>query len=150
MQIRKLILPVAGLGKRLQPLTFSLPKNLVSLRGRPLVEYAIDEAAAAGLAQIILVASPEHKTQYEKYLLQAQKRYPALILHLQLQPEAWGDGHAVLMAQDLIAGEPFAVRFCDDVIVDRQPTLPQVIRLAAMASSAAKKSRTAPIACRRS
>lgn len=127
MAITKLILPVAGLGKRLQPLTFTTPKNLIQLNGKPLIEYALDEAVQAGIREVVIIISPDHREKYEEYIGEAQRRYPDLKFYLREQAQPWGHGHALLQAEDLIGSEPFAVRFCDDVIVDSQPTLPRLI-----------------------
>ncbi|MEK7212104.1 MAG: sugar phosphate nucleotidyltransferase [Patescibacteria group bacterium] len=127
--IKKLVLPVAGLGKRLRPLTLTTPKNLIPLAGKPLVEYALDEAAAAGIQEAILVISPEHREAYEEYIKLASRHYPRIKFHLRVQEKPWGHGHAVLQAADVIQNEPFLVRFCDDVILGGRPTLQTLIKL---------------------
>ncbi len=126
--IRKLILPVAGIGKRLRPLTLTTPKNLIPLRGRPILEYTLEEAEQVGFTDIILVISPEHKEKYEQYLEMARAKFPRLTFHVRFQEKPWGNGHAVLQASDLIKpGEAFAVRFPDDVILADEPTLGQLV-----------------------
>lgn len=128
-KIRKLVLPVAGVGKRLRPLTLRTPKNLLSLDGKPLLAYALEEASRAGVKEVILVASPEHRKRFEKYLAAARRQFPDLRFTVRVQKEPIGNGHAILRAADLLKGEPFAVRFCDDVIVSRVPVLISLIRL---------------------
>ncbi len=128
MTLRKLVLPVAGLGKRLRPLTLTTPKNLVPLRGKPILEYTLEEAVEVGIREVVLVISPEHEAQYEAYLSVARVRFPRLTFHVRRQEKPWGNGHAILQAADLIEpGEAFAVRFCDDVILASEPMLGKLI-----------------------
>ncbi len=129
MKVKKLVLPVAGLGKRLRPLTLTTPKNLVPLRGRPILEYALDEAKAAGIEETILVISPEHRKEYETYLESVADKYSGLKFILREQAQPWGNGHAILQAEKDLKEELFAVRFCDDIIVHAEPTLPALIAL---------------------
>lgn len=130
MKIRKLILPVAGLGKRLRPLTLHTPKNLVRLAGKPLIEYALDEAVQAGIEEVVVIISPAHREQYDTYLNKAKRNYAGIDFHIREQADPWGHGHALLQAEDLIGEDPVAVRFCDDVIVDAEPTLPRLLQVA--------------------
>lgn len=128
--ITKLVLPVAGKGTRLRPLTLTTPKNLISVGGRPLLEYVLDEAVAAEIKEVILVVSPEHQERYAAYLREtAINKYPQLGFHLRLQEKPWGHGHAVLQAADVIAGEPFLVRFCDDLILGEESVLRGLSRI---------------------
>ncbi len=129
MKVKKLVLPVAGLGKRLRPLTLTTPKNLIPLRGRPILEYTLDEAAAAGIEEAILIISPEHREKYEAYLREAESKYPGLKFVLREQAKPWGNGHAILQAEEDLKDELFAVRFCDDIIVHSEPTLPALLAL---------------------
>ena len=126
-KITKLVLPVAGLGKRLRPLTFKTPKNLIKLNGKPLLEYALEEAKPAGIKEVILIISPEHRRQFEQYLAAARKKFPDLTFHIRIQEEPLGNGHAILQAADLAENESFAVRFCDDIIIDKSPLLEALI-----------------------
>ncbi|RJQ28908.1 hypothetical protein C4571_02610 [Candidatus Parcubacteria bacterium] len=125
--VRKIVFPVAGVGKRMRPLTLHTPKALVPLRGRPLLDYALDEAYRSGMREAILVLGPKQKNHFARYLRAAKKRYPMLAFHLRFQREPLGDGHAVLQAADRIEAEPFAVRFCDDVIVSETPVLQSLL-----------------------
>jgi len=128
-KIKKIILPVAGLGKRLQPLTFTTPKNLILLAGRPILEHILDEVVAAEIEEAILVVGSQHLQQYEEYLKSAQEKYSQLKFHLRVQENPWGHGHAILQAADLVRNEPFAVRFCDDIIVRDTPSLVSLIEV---------------------
>lgn len=122
-KVRKIILPVAGIGKRLMPLTLTTPKNLIPLAGRPILEYALDEVRAAGLSDVILIVGPQHVVHYEEYLKTARAKYPELNFYIRVQQDPFGHGHAILQAKDLVKGESFAVRFCDDIIVRQTPSL---------------------------
>ena len=127
MKIRKLVLPVAGQGTRLRPLTLTTPKNLIKLREKPILEYALDEAVQAGIEEVIVVVSPEHEARYESYFREARKKYPGLSFRAVVQSAPLGDGHAVLQARGYLGKEPFAVRFCDDIIVGDKPSLVSLI-----------------------
>jgi UTP--glucose-1-phosphate uridylyltransferase len=121
MKITKLVLPVAGLGTRLRPLTLTTPKNLIPVAGRPLLEYALEEAIPAGVKDVVLVVGPEHLAQYDAYLNSARRKYPQFNFYVRIQEDPWGNGHAVLQAADVVGNQPFLVRFCDDVIIGGRP-----------------------------
>ena len=122
-KITKLVLPVAGLGKRLLPLTKKTPKNLIPVNGKPLIEYALEDAAASGIKEVILVVNPAHREQFKQYLKKRAKRFPGLKFHLRVQHTPSGNGHALLPAFDLLKNEPFIVRFCDDIILSKEPLI---------------------------
>ncbi len=128
-KVTKLVLPVAGLGKRLMPLTEKTPKNLLEVNGKPLVEYAIEEAVQAGLKDVVLIAGPVHKQQFVNYIKKAAKKFPSLKFHLRIQETPAGNGHALISAADILDGEPFAVRFCDDVLVSTSPILVSLLKV---------------------
>ncbi|MBI5221049.1 MAG: hypothetical protein HY978_04435 [Candidatus Liptonbacteria bacterium] len=119
--VTKLVIPVAGLGLRLRPLTLTTPKNLLPLGGKPIVEYALEEAVRSGIATVVLVISPEHRAQYETYLANIADRFAVLKLHLREQAEPLGHGDAVLKCQDLLDADPFLVRFPDDLYPGAPP-----------------------------
>ncbi|MEY4731853.1 MAG: UTP-glucose-phosphate uridylyltransferase [Candidatus Parcubacteria bacterium] len=127
--VTKLILPVAGLGKRLRPLTLRKPKALVRVNGGPLLEYMLKEAAASGIQEVTVVASPQHRKQFAAYIRRHRGDFPGIrtfILRIQRKP--LGDGHAVLQAIGrLHKGEPVAVRFADDLILTDIPPLASLI-----------------------
>jgi UTP--glucose-1-phosphate uridylyltransferase len=126
-KITKLVLPVAGLGKRLLPLTRRIPKNLIPVNGRPLLEYVLDEAAVSGIKEVILVVNPKQRKDFERYLRINKKKFPALRFYIREQETPGGNGHAIVKAYDLLGKGPFAVRFCDDIIVDKRPVLKSLI-----------------------
>ncbi len=128
-KVTKLVLPVAGLGKRLMPLTKKTPKNLLEVNGKPLVEYAFEEAVQAGLKEVILITGPTHKPQFAAYLKKAAKRFPFLKFHVRIQETPAGNGHALISAADLLKDEPFAVRFCDDVLISDSPILGSLLKI---------------------
>ena len=138
----KAILPVAGLGTRLLPATKSIPKEIITLVDRPLIQYAIDEGRTAGIEQFILVTS-RGKNSLEDYFDRSPHLENTLLeqgktdrLHdLSVATSARGEivyvsqyeqlglGHAVWCARKLIANEPFAVMLTDDINVGRSPCL---------------------------
>jgi len=128
-KVTKLVLPVAGRGVRLKPLTLHTPKNLIKVHGRPLLEYALDEAAQSGIRDVILIVNPAHSGNFRHYLKVGGKRYPSLRFHIRVQETPGGNGHAIVKAYDLIKNEPFAVRFCDDIIVGKEPVLNSLVRI---------------------
>lgn len=126
-KVRKLVLPVAGLGKRLRPLTLTIPKNLVPVNGKPLLEYTLEEAAQSGIEEAILIMGPEHRDRFAEYLeTTGKKKFPNLRFHIRIQEKPFGNGQAILQASDLLY-EPFAIRFPDDIIVGSPPTLSSLI-----------------------
>ena len=145
-KVTKAIFPVAGLGTRFLPATKSVPKEIMTLVDRPLVQYAIDEARAAGIKEFIFVTS-RGKSALEDYfdhspiLEQELRRKDKLDLLETLrqtdmesgaiayirQHKAMGLGHAVWCARRLIANEPFAVILPDDVIAAEKPCLQQMV-----------------------
>lgn len=128
-KVTKLVLPVAGLGKRLMPLTKKTPKNLLPVNGKPLVEYAFEEAVQSSIKDIILIVNPISKAIFQSYIKGVAKKFPSLKFHIRVQKTPAGNGHALISASDLINGEPFAVRFCDDVIVANSPILGSLLKV---------------------
>ena len=121
-KVTTLVLPIAGLGKRLMPLTKKTPKNLVRVHGKPLIEYVLEEAVAAGITRVILIVNPKHTGDFRRYVASAARRFPSLSFAVRIQPTPGGNGHAIAQAYDLIKNEPFAVRFCDDVLFTEKDT----------------------------
>jgi UTP--glucose-1-phosphate uridylyltransferase len=129
IKITKLVLPVAGLGKRLLPLTKKTPKNLIIVNGKPILEYALDEALESGIKEVILIVNPLHLNKFRQYINKAKVRFAGMKFHLRTQDKPAGNGHALLPAGDLIGKEPFAVRFCDDILLDSPPVLGSLIKI---------------------
>ena len=145
-KVTKAVFPVAGMGTRFLPATKSIPKEIMTLVDRPLIQYAIDEARAAGIKEFIFVTSkgksaPEdyfdHSPELESTLRKAGKDELLEILketnmdsgaiaYLR-QNRPLGLGHAVWCARRLIGDEPFAVLLPDDVIAAEKPCLQQMM-----------------------
>lgn len=145
-KVTKAIFPVAGLGTRFLPATKSIPKEIMTLVDRPLIQYAIDEARAAGIKEFIFVTS-RGKSALEDYFDVAPELESALrkagkdqlldilketnmdsgaIAYIR-QNRPMGLGHAVWCARRLIGNEPFAVLLPDDVIAAEKPCLAQMV-----------------------
>src|SRR6185312_5552976 len=145
MKVRKAVFPAAGLGTRFLPATKAMPKEMLPLVDKPLIQYGVEEALAAGCDQIIIVtgrgktAIEDHFDQsYEmEKLLEEKGKNDLLAIVRQIsdmihvayvrQKQALGLGHAVLMARELIGDEPFAVLLADDVIDAKVPCLKQMV-----------------------
>ena len=145
-RVTKAIFPVAGMGTRFLPATKSVPKEIMTLVDRPLVQYAIDEARAAGIKEFIFVTSRgkgaledyfDHSPILEQELrkkgkddlleaLKATNMDSGAIAYIR-QHKALGLGHAVWCARRLIGNEPFAVMLPDDVIAAETPCLQQMV-----------------------
>ena len=143
--VRKAVFPAAGLGTRFLPATKAQPKEMLPLVDKPIIQYVIEEAVAAGLTNIIIVtgrgknAIEDHfDVSYElERLLEArgktdllnQVRAISSMINVSYvrQGEALGLGHAVLMARDLVGDEPFAVMLGDDIIDSEVPCVKQMI-----------------------
>lgn len=145
-RVTKAIFPVAGLGTRFLPATKSIPKEIMTLVDRPLIQYAIDEARAAGIKEFIFVtsrgksaledyfdAAPELESALRKKgktdLLEALKTTTmesGAIAYIR-QQKPLGLGHAVWCARRLLSNEPFAVILPDDVIAAETPCLQQMV-----------------------
>ncbi|MBI4085389.1 MAG: NTP transferase domain-containing protein [Candidatus Liptonbacteria bacterium] len=128
-KITKLVLPLAGLGKRLMPLTRKTPKNLLRVNGKPLIEYVLEEAIESGIKEVILIINPKIEHYFEKYMKEARKKFPSLRFRIRFQEIPAGNGHALISASDILKNEPFAVRFCDDVIVSETSPLSSLMKI---------------------
>ena len=145
-KVTKAIFPVAGMGTRFLPATKSVPQEIMTLVDRPLIQYAIDEARAAGIKEFIFVTSrgkgaledyfdlapqleqelrKKKKTELLK-ILKSTNMESGAIAYIR-QHKALGLGHAVWCARRLIGNEPFAVILPDDVIAADKPCLQQMV-----------------------
>jgi UTP--glucose-1-phosphate uridylyltransferase len=145
MSVRKAVFPAAGLGTRFLPATKAQPKEMLPLVDKPIIQYGVEEALAAGCDQIIIItgrgktAIEDHfdvSYELEKMLEERGKtellsivRQISDMIHVAYvrQKEAMGLGHAVLMARELVGNEPFAVLLADDVIDAPKPCLRQMM-----------------------
>ncbi len=146
-KVRKAVFPAAGLGTRFLPATKAQPKEMLPLVDKPIIQYGVEEAVAAGCDQIIIVtgrgkqAIEDHfdvSYELEKMLEERGKtdllkivRQISDLIHIAYvrQKEALGLGHAVLTARELVGNEPFAVLLADDVIDAEVPCLKQMMNV---------------------
>jgi len=144
-RVRKAVLPAAGLGTRFLPATKAIPKEMLPLVDKPLIQYVVEECVASGIEHVIIVtgrgksaiedhfdASPE----LEHFLIEKGKQALAdqvrgignlVQVSYTRQPEALGLGHAVLVARELVGDEPFAVLLGDVIIQSKIPATRQLI-----------------------
>jgi UTP--glucose-1-phosphate uridylyltransferase len=145
----KAVIPAAGLGTRFLPATKAVPKELLPVVDRPALQYIVEEAAAAGITDVLLVTGRgkssmvdhfDRRLDLEQQLEEAGKKdlLEALIrpstlaaIHTSRQPEPRGLGHAVLCAASYVGNQPFAVLLGDDLIDERDPLLPRMLDLQA-------------------
>ena len=147
-KIRKAVFPVAGMGTRFLPATKASPKEMLPIVDKPLIQYAVEEAVAAGCTEIVFVTGRSKRSiedhfdkayeletelqlrHKEKLLDQVQSILPAGITCMYIrQAEALGLGHAVLCAQAAVGSEPFAVVLADDLIDASRGALSQMIEI---------------------
>lgn len=146
MKIRKAVFPVAGLGTRFLPATKALPKEMLPVVDKPLIQYAVEEALAAGIEQIIFVTGRgkealedhfDHSHELES-ILKERGKDQTLELMEALVPETGtiiytrqnkplGLGHAIWCARDVVGNEPFAVLLADDLVKAENPVLSQMM-----------------------
>ncbi len=147
MLVTKAIFPVAGLGTRFLPATKAQPKEMLPVVDKPLIQYAVEEAYAAGVREMIFVTG-RHKRPIEDHfdmtfelevaLEQAGKQELLDVVHsvkpkdmeciYVRQAQALGLGHAVLCGQRLVGNQPFAVLLADDLMVGQTPILKQMVQ----------------------
>jgi len=149
LKITKAVFPVAGLGTRFLPATKASPKEMLPIVDKPLIQYAVEEAMAAGITEMIFVTGRSKRAiedhfdkSYEiEAELEARGKDKLLELVRSIKPshvdcfyvrqaEALGLGHAVLCAEPVVQGEPFAVLLADDLIDARVPVMKQMIDVA--------------------
>ena len=146
MTIRKAVFPVAGLGTRFLPATKAMPKEMLPIVDKPLIQYAVEEAIASGIEQIILVTGKnkeaiedhfDHFCELE-HTLMARRKDDLLKEIILMVPESGtfiytrqneplGLGHAIWCARHIVGNEPFAVLLADDLMKSKKPVLGQMI-----------------------
>ena len=146
MYVKKAIFPVAGLGTRFLPATKAQPKEMLPVVDKPLIQYAVEEAYAAGVREMIFVTG-RHKRPIEDHFdmtyelevaLEQSNKHELLEVVRGVKPDdmeciyvrqaqALGLGHAVLCARRLVGDEPFAVLLADDLMVGQPPVLQQMV-----------------------
>jgi UTP--glucose-1-phosphate uridylyltransferase len=148
LNVHKAVFPVAGLGTRFLPATKASPKEMLPIVDKPLIQYAVEEAMAAGITEMIFVTGRSKRAiedhfdkSYEiEAELMARGKQQLLDLvrgikpsHVDCfyvrQPEPLGLGHAVLCAEKLVGDEPFAVMLADDLLDGNPPVLAQMVQV---------------------
>jgi UTP--glucose-1-phosphate uridylyltransferase len=144
--VRKAVFPVAGLGTRFLPATKAIPKEMLPLVDRPLIQHAVDEARAAGIEQFVFVTSRGKSPLEDHFDLNAElnavlkargkTELLKLVAETQIQPgslayvrqaEPLGLGHAVWCAREFVGDEPFAVLLPDEQVLHERPCLAQMM-----------------------
>ncbi len=147
MEIKKAIIPVAGLGTRFLPLSKVIPKEFFPLVDKPAIQYIIDEVKKSGITEIIFIISPRQKTllsyfkkdpELEKILAKRKKEailrdlrdfeaiFDGITFSFAVQKKPVGDGHAILQAEKFVKGDSVANSFSDDIIDSDIPALKQL------------------------
>ena len=145
MKVRKAVIPAAGLGTRFLPITKAVPKEMLPLVDRAAIQYVVEEAAAAGIEQVIIVSARGKEAiadYFDRHLelegmlatkgdtqRLSQVKHLSEIVELVYvrQPEQLGLGHAVLCASSAVGEEPFAVMLPDDIIVGEKGAIAQLM-----------------------
>lgn len=146
MRVRKAVFPVAGLGTRFLPATKAMPKEMLPVVDKPLIQYAVEEALNSGIEEIIFVTGRnksaledhfDHSCELEHTLMARSKDSLLKELHSLVpqsgtitytrQNEPLGLGHAIWCARNAVGREPFAVLLADDLIKSKQPVLGQML-----------------------
>lgn len=143
-KIKKAVIPAAGLGTRMLPISKSVPKEMLPIVDRPAISFLVEEAAAAGVEDILIITGRgkdaienyfDFNVEYEKKLTESNKpeqiedmrRICSLAnVYFLRQKETKGLGHAVLTAKNFIADEPFYILYGDDVILSETPVCTQL------------------------
>jgi UTP--glucose-1-phosphate uridylyltransferase len=147
MKVRKAVIPAAGLGTRFLPATKAQPKEMLPVVDKPAIQYVVEEAVRAGLSDILIVTGRGKRSIEDHFdrsvelesFLEARGKFDELkevrqisemaSIHYIRQRDPLGLGHAVLVAEDHVAGEPFAVLLGDDLIVGTTPLLQDMLQI---------------------
>ena len=148
--IKKIIIPVAGLGTRFLPLSLAVSKEFFPLVDKPIIQYILDEAKKSGITDIIFIISQKQKTllnyfkkspELEKLLVKRKKEkaledlknfehsFEGVNFSFVVQRNPLGDANAIFQAEKLVKNEPVAVSFGDDVIYSDEPAIGQLINI---------------------
>jgi UTP--glucose-1-phosphate uridylyltransferase len=141
-KLRKAVFPVAGMGSRFLPVTKASPKEMLPIVDKPLIQYAVEEAAAAGITEMVFVtgrnkrAIEDHFDKAYELETELEKKHKTTLLDVVRsvlpegvrciyirQAEPLGLGHAVLCAQPVVGNEPFAVILADDLMDSKPPAM---------------------------
>jgi len=151
MQVKKAIIPAAGLGTRVLPASKAVPKEMLNIVDKPAIQYIVEEAVAAGIEDILIITNRgkgaiedhfDHAFELETQLRGNEKKadiYQAVLkastiranIYFLRQKVTKGLGHSILCGRSFIGGEPFAVLYGDDVILGEDPVTAQLARVSA-------------------
>jgi len=147
LQLRKAIIPAAGLGTRFLPATKAQPKEMLPIVDKPTLQFIIEEAVQSGIEEILIITGRNKKSIEDHFdrsveleleleskgkydLLEQVRKISDLVnIHYIRQKEPKGLGHAILCAKSFIGNEPFAVMLGDDIVVNEKPCLQQMIEI---------------------
>jgi len=147
MKVRKAVIPAAGLGTRFLPATKAQPKEMLPIVDKPAIQYVVEEAVRAGITDILIITGRGKRSiedhfdrSFElEHFLETKGKFDELkevreisemaMIHYIRQRDPLGLGHAVLVAEDHVAGEPFAVLLGDDIISERTPLLQEMLKV---------------------
>ena len=162
MKVRKAIIPAAGLGTRLLPNTKSIPKEMLPLVDKPVIQYIVEEAVSAGIEEILIITnrgkSPiedyfDYSPDLEERLIRDGKQDEANAVRAVAdmadvfflrQKETKGLGHAIWRAKSFVGDEPFAILLGDDIMLSEKPVLKQLVEAAEENSCSAIAVREVP------
>lgn len=162
MKVRKAIIPAAGLGTRLLPNTKSIPKEMLPLVDKPVIQYIVEEAVSAGIEEILIITnrgkSPiedyfDYSPDLEERLIKDGKQDEAETVRAVAdmadvfflrQKETKGLGHAIWRAKSFVGDEPFAILLGDDIMLSEKPVLKQLVEAAEENSCSAIAVREVP------
>jgi UTP--glucose-1-phosphate uridylyltransferase len=148
MKIRKAVIPAAGLGTRMLPATKTVPKEMLPVVDKPLIQYIVEEAVASGIEDILIVTNRaksamddyfDYHPELEERLVNAGKDHEVSVVRgtadlanifYVRQKETKGLGHAILCARRFMGDEPFAVLLGDDIMRSKVPVTKQLIDVA--------------------
>ena len=149
-EIKKVIIPVAGMGTRFLPLSRAVPKNFFPLVDKPVIQYIIEEVKKSGIEEIVFVTSPKDKSIVEYFkkspeleatlvkrkkdkIVKEMKEFEAIFEGIKfsyvVQKSPLGDGHALLQAAEAVEGQAVAVSFSDDIVDSEEPAIGQLISI---------------------
>ena len=149
-EIKKAIIPIAGLGTRFLPLSLAVSKEFFPLVDRPIIQYIIEEVKKSGITEVVFVVSPKQKMilnylqkspELEKLLIKRKREkqleelktfeqiMDGITFSFVVQKTPMGDGHAILQAAKLVGESPAAVSFGDDIIDSDEPALLQLMNI---------------------
>jgi UTP--glucose-1-phosphate uridylyltransferase len=147
MKVKKAVIPAAGLGTRFLPATKAQPKEMLPVVDKPAIQYVVEEAAQAGLTDVLIITGRGKRpieNHFDRsieleYFLEGKGKFDELkevreisdmaTIHYIRQKDPLGLGHAVAVAEQHVAGEPFAVLLGDEIMIGRQPILQEMLKV---------------------